>query len=84
MGYSSLTQKGQVTIPTMIRNALKLRRGDRVKFTFDKKREQIVIEKDTQPVEELFGMYKVDFAVSDEDIKEAIKEGATRAHRTRH
>lgn len=82
MSYSSLTQKGQVTIPTKIRKALKLRRGDRVKFTLDEKREQIMIAKDTQPVEDLFGMYSVNFPVSDADIKEGIKQGAARANRT--
>jgi AbrB family looped-hinge helix DNA binding protein len=81
MSFSALTQKGQVTIPAALRNALGLHQGDQVKFKFDKKREQIIIEKHTQPVEQLFGMYSVKHSVSDKQIKQAIIKGATRAHR---
>lgn len=82
MSFSSLTQKGQVTIPAALRNALDLHQGDQVKFTFDKKKEQIIIEKHTQPLEQLFGMYAVEHSVSDKQIKQAIKDGANRANRT--
>ena len=81
MSFSSLTQKGQITIPSAFRNALALHRGDRVKFTFDSKKEQIIIEKHVEPLEQLFGMFAVKHSVSDKKIKEAIKKGASRAHR---
>lgn len=38
---TSMTQKGQVTIPVLIRKALGLRRGDQVQFTLKKKVVQI-------------------------------------------
>ncbi len=38
---TTITQKGQVTIPAPIRKALGLKRGDQVKFTLKKKVAQI-------------------------------------------
>lgn len=38
---TTMTQKGQVTIPAPIRKALGLKRGDQVKFTLKKKVAQI-------------------------------------------
>lgn len=35
---TTMTQKGQVTIPAPIRKALGLKRGDQVKFILDKKK----------------------------------------------
>lgn len=35
---TTITQKGQVTIPAPIRKALGLKRGDQVKFTISKKK----------------------------------------------
>lgn len=35
---TTITQKGQVTIPATIRKALGLKRGDQVKFTITKKK----------------------------------------------
>lgn len=35
---TTITQKGQVTIPSPIRRALGLKRGDQVKFTITKKK----------------------------------------------
>lgn len=35
---TTITQKGQVTIPAPVRKALGLRRGDQVKFILDKKK----------------------------------------------
>ena len=39
--FTTVTQKGQVTIPAPIRKALGLKRGDQVKFTLKKKVAQI-------------------------------------------
>ncbi len=38
---TTITQKGQVTIPASIRKALGLKRGDQVQFTLKKKMAQI-------------------------------------------
>ncbi len=38
---TTMTQKGQVTIPVLVRNALGLKRGDQVQFTLKKKVVQI-------------------------------------------
>ena len=38
---TTLTQKGQVTIPAPVRKALGLKRGDQVQFTLNKKVAQI-------------------------------------------
>lgn len=38
---TTMTQKGQVTIPALIRKALGLKRGDQVQFTLKKKVVQI-------------------------------------------
>ena len=81
MDISSLTQKGQVTLPIEYRRALDLRPKDQVQFSFDPKNARIIIEKYSQPVEELFGLYAVKHAVSDKQIKEAIKKGASRDRR---
>ena len=35
---TTITQKGQVTIPSPIRKALGLKKGDQVKFTMTKKK----------------------------------------------
>jgi len=75
-----MTQKGQVTIPASMRELLDLQRGDQVEFLIE--RDQIVLRKHTQPVEELFGMFAVKHAVSDQDIQEAIAKGATRGARS--
>lgn len=38
---TTITQKGQVTIPVLVRRALGLKRGDQVQFTLKKKVAQI-------------------------------------------
>lgn len=38
---TTVTQKGQVTIPALVRKALGLKRGDQVQFTLKKKMAQI-------------------------------------------
>lgn len=42
---TTITQKGQVTIPAPVRRALGLKRGDQVKFTLKKKAAQIKVAK---------------------------------------
>jgi AbrB family looped-hinge helix DNA binding protein len=80
MYRSFMTQKGQVTIPVSMRNSLDLHTGDEIEFILQG--EEVLLRKHTQPVEELFGLFSVSHAVSDEDIEGAIIKGATRAHRS--
>jgi len=80
MHISSMTQKGQVTIPASMRELLDLQRGDQVEFLIE--RDQIVLRKHTQPVEELFGMFKVKRGASDQDILDGIVKGASRGCRS--
>ena len=42
---TTITQKGQVTIPAPVRKALGLKRGDQVQFTFKKKTAQLKVAK---------------------------------------
>lgn len=77
---SSITQKGQVTIPVDMRNTLMLHQGDQVQFEI--KKDKIIIRKYNQPIEKLFGIYTAKHPVSDEDIKKAIIAGATRGYHT--
>jgi AbrB family looped-hinge helix DNA binding protein len=79
MYRSFMTQKGQVTIPVSMRNSLDLHTGDEIEFILQG--EQVLLRKHTRPVEELFGIFSVSHAVSDEDIEGAIVKGATRANR---
>ncbi|MBI2020525.1 type II toxin-antitoxin system PrlF family antitoxin [Candidatus Daviesbacteria bacterium] len=45
MQPTTITQKGQVTIPAPVRKALGLKRGDQVQFTLKKKVVQIKVAK---------------------------------------
>ncbi len=50
---TTVTQKGQVTIPVSLRQALAIKPKDRVVFRLS--RQGIIINKATSPVETLFG-----------------------------
>ncbi len=76
MSLSSITQKGQVTIPISMRQSLGLKTGDEVEFIIQQN--QLILKKHTQAVEDLFGLFSVKHAVSDQDIKQAIIKGASR------
>ena len=74
-----MTIKGQVTIPADLRRILALHQGDRVQFRMQN--DEIVVRKYNKPVEELFGLFAVKHKVSDQDMKQAILQGAHRANR---
>lgn len=81
MPASTLTSKGQVTIPKAIREAMGVRPGDRVRFT-QREDGTVVVEPETVDVRSLYGRFKR-FAtrpVSVEEMNEAIVESAADRH----
>jgi AbrB family looped-hinge helix DNA binding protein len=57
MAESTLTTKGQITIPKVVRDAVHLEVGDKVYFDI-KDDGSVVLMARNQPVESLFGMLK--------------------------
>ncbi len=73
MYSSTLTSKGQVTVPAELRQALDLHPGDKVVFeAIDHK---LLISKKKEDITQAFGMYRVDKKISLEDIQKAIEAG---------
>jgi len=72
---STITTKGQTTIPKKIREYLKLQPGDRIDFIIED-RGKVVLEPATLDVRELEGiLYKPGMkALSIEDMEKAIKK----------
>jgi antitoxin PrlF len=72
---SAITTKGQATIPKAIREHLRLKPGDRVKFFIHPDGRVVLLPK--IPVSQLRGMMKVDRRpVTIEEMDEAIAAGA--------
>ena len=73
--YTTLSSKGQVTIPVAIRNKLRINTGDRIDFViFDKNRVEIVPKKGS--VRALKGLIKYSGkAVTLEEMDAAIGNG---------
>ena len=74
MASSTLTSKGQVTIPKEIREAAGLRQGDRLEFTL-RADGSIQIRPRTVAVEDLIGIVKTDKRATLEELDAAIREG---------
>lgn len=55
---TTVTQKGQVTIPAPIRRLLRLRSGDKVKFIVTRKREVKIKSAKTTSIMSLYGSLK--------------------------
>ncbi len=74
---SALTSKGQMTIPKIAREHLRVRPGDRVKIFLHPDGTVVLIPK--QPVSSLKGMFagRVDKPVSVEDMDAAVEEGVS-------
>jgi AbrB family looped-hinge helix DNA binding protein len=72
---STITAKGQTTIPKKIRDHLKLQPGDKVDFIIVEDGRKVVLEPATLDVRELEGMlHKPGMkAVSIEEMKKTIK-----------
>ncbi|NEP11539.1 MAG: AbrB/MazE/SpoVT family DNA-binding domain-containing protein [Symploca sp. SIO1A3] len=78
MASSTITSKGQVTIPKPIRDYLNLDTGSRIDFVIDEKGDVRVIPLNTA-IESLSGiLYRQEMkAATLEDMEEAIQEGAS-------
>lgn len=73
MRDSTLTSKGQVTIPIELRNALDLHPGD--SLVFELIDHKVLMSKKKNDITSAFGMYRVDKKISLDDIQKAIEEG---------
>lgn len=68
---STVTVKGQVTIPVEIRRLLNLQAGDQVAFIIDNDR--IALERRERRIEAAFGLLKAERSVSLEEMEQAIR-----------
>ena len=75
MAASTITSKGQVTIPKAVRDALKLNAGDKIEFVVTDKREAL-IRPISKKVDDVFGiLHKPDQKiVSVEEVNEGIRQ----------
>lgn len=76
METSTLTQKGQVTIPASLRKRLGIQPGDRVAFIEDDGK--IVLKPVESDIESIFGLVKARKSVSLEVMEETIRKRAGR------
>ena len=74
MQASTLTSKGQVTIPANVRRMLGLKPGDQVAFMVEDGRVMLVRGEDR--IEAAFGLIKAETSASIEDMERAIRERA--------
>lgn len=73
---SSVTTKGQVTIPIELREKLGIKPGDRVGFIDEDGR--IVLQRQETNIEAVFGMVKASKGVTLERMEQAIAAGRSR------
>ncbi len=71
---SSVTEKGQITIPAKLRKQLGILPGDKVSFYLDK--DNIILTHLDSSAEAVFGLVKPGKSASLEDIEIAIKSRA--------
>jgi AbrB family looped-hinge helix DNA binding protein len=78
MPTSTLTSKGQLTVPKAIRDRLGLHEGDRVEFRVTGEG-QVVVEVGTVDLRDLRGALKREGrSVSVEEMEEAVRTAGTR------
>lgn len=75
MASATITSKGQITIPKVVRDSLMLNAGDRIEFVVTDKREAL-IRPISKKVDEVFGMLHKPgrMAISPEDMNEKIRK----------
>lgn len=76
MQTTSITTKGQATIPAAIRRRLGLRRGDKVAFVVEDNK--VVLIRATRDVEAAFGLVKAKRRVTLRDMEQVIRKRAAR------
>ena len=74
MQTSTLTTKGQVTIPAELRKRLGLHPGDQVGFVVEDGEVRLVRRE--RRVEAAFGIVKAKVSVTDDQMEQAIRERA--------
>ncbi len=79
MLQSSVTSKGQITIPVECREALHIEPGDKVEFI--PRENGVFVKKRISDITAAFGLLKTDQHISLEDMEAAIQEGATDSFR---
>jgi antitoxin PrlF len=78
MPMSTVTSKGQITLPKVIRDRLGVRPGDRVVF-LEREDGEIVVEAATVDLRELRGCLPTSRSgVTVEDMNRAVRRGGTR------
>ncbi len=78
MGTTTVTSKGQITIPKYIRDKLKIQTGDRIHFFIDDKNGSVTFLPVKTDVRELKGIVpKPKKSISINDMNKAIKDGGS-------
>jgi AbrB family looped-hinge helix DNA binding protein len=83
MSLSTLTSKGQITIPKDVRELLQLHAGDKVEF-IENDRHEIVLKPVTKRAADVSGIlskYKKEYPVSIEEMDQAIADQVQRENR---
>ncbi len=75
MYTSTITQKGQVTIPKKLRDSLHLQTNDKIIFV---KRNETLILKPVKVLRELRGSVQIETSDESGDIREIVKQCVTR------
>ncbi len=79
MSTSTVTSKGQITIPKYIRDQLKIQAGDRIHFFIDDTNGSVIFLPVKTDVRELKGIVpKPKKSISINDMNDAIKAGGSK------
>lgn len=71
MGLSTITSKGQLTVPKNIRDFLKIETGDKVEFIIDEEG-HVILSPKTLRVDDICGMFTKRKGITIEDMNNAI------------
>lgn len=86
MAASTLTSKGQITIPKEVRDRLGVHEGDRIVFQFDEQGRVILRPESRDPLGGLVGLLRhraKERAATVEEMNEAIRARAVEKYGTR-
>jgi len=79
-GISTITQKGQVAIPKVIRDHFKLKSSDKLHFSVENNK---IVAEPVPSVKEMFGFIKAKRPISLKEMREAVIEGVLEKHANR-